>query len=120
MPVSRDEIERELNASEADRAIGLLRRTNADFEEIERELQAAEKRKGLEIAPDIPLVSRLARLGYSERDLNTVMEMLAALDDLRNGRPISERARAMLSNREAARRSADQQLAAIIERRRGA
>ena len=88
MPVSRDEIERELNASEADRAIGLLRRTNADFEEIERELQAAEKRKGLEIAPDIPLVSRLARLGYSERDLNTVMEMLAALDDLRNGRPI--------------------------------
>ena len=91
MPVSRDDIEREINGSDTGRAVGLLRRAIADFRDIERELQAAEKRAGFAAGPAIPLVERLARLGYSERDCATVTELMAALDDIRNGRPMSER-----------------------------
>ena len=62
----------------------------------------------------MPLVDRLARFGYSERDCATVSELLTALDDMRSGRPMSAPALAILSRREAAKRSGDQQLSAIV------
>ena len=120
MPDSRAEFERELKLSDAEKATGALRRIVADFDEIDRELRAAEKRAGLEVAPDIPLVDRMARLGYSERSRTAVGEMIAALNDIRRQRALSEQAQAILANREAAMRSADQQLAAILVARQKA
>jgi hypothetical protein len=115
--VSRERFKRELNGGATERAIGLLRRTIADFHELDRELRAAETRAGLDVSADLGLVDRLARLGYSERACTRVADMLAALNDIKNGRPISRRARAILSEREAARQSADRQLAAILAER---
>ena len=118
MPIRRQDIERELHSSELEKAAGLLHRALADFADIERELQAAERRAGLAISPDMPLLERMARLGFSERDRTVVALMLAALWDLRSCRPISEQAEAILSKRTAAREFADRQLADVIARRR--
>ena len=64
MPASRNDIEREIeiNGSDTERAVGVLRRAIADFRDIERELRAAEARAGYETGSAIPLVKRLARL----------------------------------------------------------
>ncbi len=118
MPIRRRDIERELHGGELEKATGLLHRALADFADIERELQAAERRAGLAISSDMPLLERMARLGFSERDRNTVAVMLAALWDMRSCRPISEQAEAILAQRRAAKESADRQLAAVIARRR--
>ncbi len=118
MPVNREDIERELNLSDRERAVAVLRRTVADFGEIDRELRAAEKRAGLEVGPDIPVVDRMAKLGYSEEARRTVAEMIGALNDMRRRRKISERTKAMLADREAAILSANEQLAAILAARK--
>ncbi len=120
MRVKREDIERELNLSDRERAAAVLRRTVADFGEVDRELRAAEKRAGLEVGPDIPVVERMAKLGYSEEARRTVAEMIGALNDMRRRRNISQRTKAMLADREAAIRSADEQLAAILAARKSA
>jgi hypothetical protein len=120
MRVKREDIERELNLSDRERAAAVLRRTVADFGEIDRELRAAEKRAGLEVGPDIPVVDRMAKLGYSEEARRTVAEMIGALDDMRRRRKLSQRTKTMLADREAAILSANQQLAAILAARKSA
>lgn len=114
----RKQIERASKGTNVERAMHLLRHTIADFEEIEREVQAAERRARLEVAPDLRLIDRMARLGFSKHAIDEVTEMLGALDDIKNGRPLSRRAQAILSDLMTAIRSADQQLAAILAARR--
>jgi hypothetical protein len=115
---SQEKIVLDLIACETRTAIEKLLRTVADFNATERELQEAERRAGLEVAPRLPVVDRMARLGFSDRTRNTIREMLAALDDVMNGRPMSKAALAILCERRSAAKSADQQLAAIVGRRR--
>jgi hypothetical protein len=118
---SREEIEAELNTSEKDRAIDALRRTVEDFIELEAQITAEEERAGFEREhPNAPLVDRLERLGYRKATRDRIAGLFDAIEDLRNGRPVSPQIKAMLAKEEAAIQSAGDQIAAIAVRgRRG-
>jgi hypothetical protein len=108
----------ELVAGETKTAIDMLSQTIADFKHVEQDLEAAERRAGLEATPHVSIIERMVRLGFSDRTLGVVGEMLSALDDIRHGRAIPQSALNVLRERRAARHSADHQLAAIAARRR--
>jgi hypothetical protein len=115
---TREQIALELIAREAKTVIEMLHRTIVDFDSVERGLQEAERRAGLDVAPRLPIIERMARLGFSERTRHTVKQMLAAFYEVKNGRPMPASALAMIAERRAASESADRQLAAIVDARR--
>jgi hypothetical protein len=115
---SQEKVALELIARETKTVIEKFLHTVADFNAAERELQEAERRAGLEVAPQLPVLDRMARLGFSDRTRDTIREMLAALDDVMNGRPMSKAALAILCERRSAAKFVEQQLAAIVGRRR--
>jgi hypothetical protein len=115
---NQEKLALELLARETKTAIEKFVRVVADFNATERELQEAERRAGLEVAPQLPVLDRMARLGFSDRTRDTIREMLAALGDVANGRRMSGSALAILRQRRNASQSADRQLAAIAAARR--
>jgi hypothetical protein len=110
MLIDRDRVEANLHISDEERAVYWLRRTVREIDILEEETGLARHN------PDICLVDRLARLGGSKLACDQLEALLNAVDDLKHGRPLSSDVRRLLSECEAAERSADSQLAAIVER----
>jgi len=110
MLINRDKIEAKLHMSDEERAVYWLRRTVRELDVLEEETGLARDN------PDVCLVDRLARLGGSKLACDQLEALLNAVDDLKRGRPLASDVRRLLSECEAAERSADSQLAAIVER----
>ena len=118
---SREEIEAGLNTSEKDRAIDALLRTVEDFIDLEAQITAEEERAGFKPEnPNVPLVDRLERLGYRKATRDRIAGLFDAIEDLRNGRPVSPEIKAMLAKEEAAIQSAGDRIAASAARGRTA
>jgi hypothetical protein len=117
MPTSKQDIEPELSLSEKDKAIDALRRTVEDINELEAQITAEEERAGLvRSGPNAPLVDRLARLGYRKATRDRITWLFDAIEDLRHGRVVSLQIKSLLTDREVAEQSADDLLAAVVER----
>jgi hypothetical protein len=110
MLINRDKIEATLHMSDEERAVYWLCRTVRELDVLEEETGLARNN------PDVCLVDRLARLGGSKLACDQLEALLNAVDDLKQGRPLASDVRRLLTECEAAERSADSQLAAIVER----
>ena len=116
MPTSKEDLETELRLTEKDKAIDALTRTVEDINELEAQITAEEERVGLvRSSPNAPLVDRLARLGYRKATRDRITGLFDAIEDLRHGRVVSPAIKSLLSDREVAEQSADDQLAAVVE-----
>jgi hypothetical protein len=110
MLIDRDKVEAKLHMSDEERAVYWLRRTVRELDILEEEIGVARDN------PDICLVDRLARVGGSKLACDQLESLLNAVEDLKQGRPLPSDVRRLLTECEAAERSADSQLAAIVER----
>jgi len=110
MLINREKIEAKLHMSDEERAVYWLRRSVRELDVLEDETGLARN------DPDICPVDRLARLGGSKLACDQLEALLKAVDDLKRGCPLASDVRRLLSECEAAERSADSQLAAIVER----
>jgi hypothetical protein len=89
------------------------------MEEIEVMVAAEERRRGFVVIGDTkPLVDRIARLGMPWKTLDKVAALFQAMHDIEVGRPVAPEVQQMLDHAEAAERSADEQLAVIVARKR--
>lgn len=110
MLVNQDKIEAKLHMSDEERAVYWLRRAVRELDVLEEETGLARHN------PNICLADRLARLGGSKLACDQLEALHNAVDDLKQGRPLASDVRRLLTECEAAERSADSQLAAIVER----
>jgi hypothetical protein len=98
-------------------AIDALRRTVEDISELEAHITAEEERAGfLRAHPNAPLVDRLEQLGYRKATRDRIAGLFDAIEDLRQGRPISSQIKALLAAEEVAIQRAGDQIAAIAAR----
>jgi hypothetical protein len=96
--------------SDGERAVYWLRR-------VVRQLDVLEEVTGLARShPDMPLIDRLARLGCSKTACDELETLLNAVDNLKQGRPLTPDIQRLIAECEAAEHFANGQRAAIVER----
>ena len=96
--------------SDGERAVYWLRR-------VVRQLDVLEEVTGLARShPDMPLIDRLARLGCSKTACDELKALLNAVDNLKQGSPLTPGIQRLLAECEAAENFANGQRAAIVER----
>ena len=96
--------------SDGERAVYWLRR-------VVRQLDVLEEVTGLaRLHPDMPLIDRLARLGCSETTCDELEALLNAVDNLKQGSPLTPDIQRLLAECEAAEHFANGRRAAIVER----
>src|SRR6516165_4793991 len=101
---------RKLHMSDGERAVYWLRR-------VVRQLDVLEEVTGLARShPDMPLIDRLARLGCSKTACDELETLLNAVDNLKQGRPLTPDIQRLIAECEAAEHFANGQRAAIVER----
>ena len=96
--------------SDGERAVYWLRR-------VVRQLDVLEEVTGLaRLHPDMPLIDRLARLGCSKTACDELETLLNAVDNLKQGSPLTPDIQRLIAECEAAEHFANGQRAAIVER----
>jgi hypothetical protein len=95
---TREEIEAELNETDTQKAVRLLRETLVEIEEFEKQLATAEKTACLGYAPKMPIIERMVRLGCSKAACNRVAEALTLMSTLERGRPLAGQLRTLLAD----------------------
>ena len=118
MRTQRERIEAELRMTEEEKTIANLQRTIEDIQEFDSMLCRLEALAGFPLFyRSKPIPERLKALGFPNDTIEEVNVCFAALDAIRQGRGVPERAKALLAEREAAEQSALDQLAAIVKAR---
>ena len=116
--LSRDHSTDMLQDDGVEQAAAALSDAAANLQAIERELSAAEE---LVWQPhwskSDPMAERLRRVGVTEATANMLICLIQGWDALCRGEPIPAQTHTVLDQQEQAERSANEQLAIILERR---
>ena len=82
---TRESIEAELNATETERLINLVKEILCEIDEVEAGLRQMEEERGLASDSSKPLVDRMAHLGMSPEAIERVGELLDATTKIVQG-----------------------------------
>ena len=116
MRTGREKIESKLRMTEEEKTIVNIQRTIEDIQEFDAMLCRLEALAGLPLFyRSKPIPKRLEALGFPSETIEEVNLCFDALDAIRKGRGVPERAKALIAGREAAEQSALDQLAAIVK-----
>ena len=116
MRMDREKIEAELRTTEEENTIVNIQRTIEDIQEFDAMLCRLEMLSDLPLfCRSKPIPERLKALGFPSEMIEEVNLCFDALDAIRKGRGVPERAKALIAGREAAEQSALDQLAAIVK-----
>ena len=96
--------------SDGERAVYWLRRVVGQLDVLEEVTGLAR------VHPDMPLIDRLARLGCSKTACDELETLLNAVDNLKQGSPLTPDIQRLIAECEAAEHFANGQRAAIVER----
>jgi hypothetical protein len=110
MPINRDEIEAKRYMSDEERAIYWLRRAVGQIDALEEVTGLAR------LSPGIPLVYRLVRLGCSTAACDELEALLNAVENLKQGKPLTPDIQRLLAECEVAEHFANSHRAAGVER----
>ncbi|HEY7300949.1 MAG TPA: hypothetical protein VH684_23905 [Xanthobacteraceae bacterium] len=102
--------------SDEEKTVANIRRAVRDIEKYDDMLSRLEALAGLPLFyRSKPIPERLGALGFAKEIIDEINLCFAALDVIREGRGLPERTKALLAQREAAERSALDQLDAIVK-----
>jgi hypothetical protein len=116
MRTTRDQIEAELQMSQEEKTVAVIRRAVHAIQRYDAMLSKLEVLAGLPLFyRSKPISERLRALGFENEMVEEINLCFDALDAIREDRGLSERTKALLGEREAAEQSARDQLEAIVK-----
>ena len=117
---TRVSIEAELNATETERLINLVKEILCEIDEVEVGLRQMEEERGLPSDSSKPLVDRMAHLGMSPEAIERVGELFDAAAKIHQGEidEIPDHLRRELAKTAEAKISALDQLQDVLDARR--